>query len=81
MGLMDWLNSFLGRKEENEIKLEPDGVKEFESNEDIQDEIKETIQEEPKPEKDAVMEEMKQAKPVKASKARARSRSRKKGKK
>ncbi|MCX6773603.1 MAG: hypothetical protein NTY68_01225 [Candidatus Micrarchaeota archaeon] len=80
MGLMDWLNSFLGRKEENEIKLEPDGVKEFESNEEIQTDIKETL-EEPKPEEDAVMEEMKQAKPVKASRAKARSKSRKKGKK
>jgi hypothetical protein len=77
MGLMDWLNSFLGRKEENDIKLEPDGVKEFESNEDIQTEIKETAMEEPKPE-EIVMEE---AKPVKASRARAKSKTRKKGRK
>ena len=77
MGLMDWLNSFLGKKEETDIKLEPDGVKEFESNEDIQTEIKETAMEEPKPE-EIVMEE---AKPVKASRARAKSKTRKKGRK
>jgi hypothetical protein len=81
MGLLDWLNSFLGKKEESEIKLEPDGVKEFESNEEIQTDIKETL-EEPKPEEAVVIEEM-QAKPVKASRprAKAKSRSRKKGRK
>jgi len=80
MGLMDWLNSFLGRKEENDnIKLEPDGVKEFESNEEIQADIKGTL-EEPNAEEATVIEGIRQAKPAKASRAKAKSKSRKKGK-
>ena len=76
MGLLDWLNSFLGKKEENDIKLEPDGVKEFENNEDIQTDIKETVEE---PKEEIVIEEVKAAKPVRSSKAKTRSRTRKKG--
>jgi len=79
---MDWLNSFLGRKEEKDIKLEPDGVKEFENNEDIQSDIKEAV-EVPKAEEPLVIEGINEPKPAKAAKARpkAKAKKRKKGRK
>ena len=76
MGLMDWLNSFLGKKEENDIKLEPDGVKEFENNEDVKEAV-EPVKEEAKPDEEVVIEDVK---PVRAAK-KAKSKSKKKGKK
>ena len=51
MGLIEWFNSLLGKKEPNEIKLEPDDVKEFEKNEDVEKDLvgedKEVPKEEP----------------------------------
>ena len=75
MGLMDWFNSLLGRKETEDIKLEPDNVKEFEKNEDVEKdlvcEVKEAPKEEPK--EDIVI-------PVKTV-AKARAKAKKKSKK
>jgi hypothetical protein len=71
---MDWINSFLGKKDSSDIKLEPDGVNEFDKGMDAEAEIKDAPTQEPQIE--AIVQE-----PVAPAARKAKSASRKKTKK